>query len=100
MALKAQRGLNRRLELWRDCAERAFLVGGDTAVGWRSGRLGAWGGWTALIGGQHGYRNKEEMWGLKSTKGIGLNLSLLSPSFGSNRKFPSSNRKSSGAFSS
>lgn len=40
MALKAQRGLNRRLELWRDCAERAFLVGGDTAVGWRSGRLG------------------------------------------------------------
>lgn len=63
------------------------------------GAPGAWGGWTALIGGQQGYRNKEEMWGLKSRKGIGLNLSLLSPSFGSNRKFPSSNRKSSGAFS-
>lgn len=45
-------------------------------------------GWTALIGGQRGYRNKAEMWGLKSKKGDRLKSSTIGFSFGANRNFP------------
>lgn len=62
MALKPQRGFNRRLALWRDSAEPVFWW----EVIWRwDSAAGAWGGWTALIGGQQGYRNKAELRGVE-----------------------------------